>query len=93
MLKFGFKGYEKCFLKLVSHHKHLSQSTYPPKWEKNAKKEIGSDSIESLEWKSPEGIILKPLYTADDIKAVSLEVPGEFPFTRGPYATMYTAKP
>ena len=38
------------------------------------------------------GIELKPVYTADDA-ARELELPGEFPFTRGPYADMYRGRP
>jgi methylmalonyl-CoA mutase, N-terminal domain len=38
------------------------------------------------------GIEVKPVYTADDA-GTPLEVPGEFPFTRGPYADMYRGRP
>jgi methylmalonyl-CoA mutase, N-terminal domain len=38
------------------------------------------------------GIEVKPVYTDDDW-AAELEPPGEFPFTRGPYATMYRGRP
>ena len=38
------------------------------------------------------GIEVKPVYTDDDW-AAELERPGEFPFTRGPYATMYRGRP
>jgi len=38
------------------------------------------------------GIEIKPVYTADDAPG-ELEPPGEFPFTRGPYADMYRGKP
>src|SRR5690349_10226754 len=38
------------------------------------------------------GIELKPVYTDDDW-AAELEPPGEFPFTRGPYVTMYRGRP
>jgi len=38
------------------------------------------------------GIEIKPVYTADDAPG-ELELPGEFPFTRGPYADMYRGKP
>ena len=72
-------------------------SSYPPKWEKLASKELHGKDPSSLEWKSPEGITLKPLYTASDLdpsKPVeNEEAPGVFPFKRGPYATMYTSKP
>ena len=39
------------------------------------------------------GIDVKPVYTADDLPASELELPGEFPFTRGPYETMYRGRP
>ena len=38
------------------------------------------------------GIELKPVYTADDADR-DLELPGEFPFTRGPYRDMYRGRP
>jgi hypothetical protein len=37
---------------------------------------------------------VKPLYTAADLEGKKIDqLPGLFPFTRGPYATMYTQKP
>jgi len=39
------------------------------------------------------GIEVKPVYTADDLPPTELELPGEFPFTRGPYPTMYRGRP
>jgi methylmalonyl-CoA mutase N-terminal domain/subunit len=39
------------------------------------------------------GIEVKPVYTADDAPPGGRELPGEYPFTRGPYATMYRGKP
>jgi methylmalonyl-CoA mutase, N-terminal domain len=39
------------------------------------------------------GIELKPVYTADDLPPGELEPPGEHPFTRGPYSTMYRGRP
>jgi methylmalonyl-CoA mutase N-terminal domain/subunit len=38
------------------------------------------------------GIEVKPVYTADDAEG-GLELPGEFPFTRGPYRDMYRGRP
>src|SRR5881409_35886 len=38
------------------------------------------------------GIEIKPVYTAADAPD-ALEPPGEFPFTRGPYADMYRGRP
>jgi methylmalonyl-CoA mutase N-terminal domain/subunit len=39
------------------------------------------------------GIPVKPVYTADDVGEPALELPGEFPFTRGPYRDMYRGRP
>src|SRR3972149_12254445 len=39
------------------------------------------------------GIEVKPVYTADDLPPGELELPGEHPFTRGPYPTMYRGRP
>ncbi len=41
----------------------------------------------------PQSIDVKPVYTKEDVAAVPDEVPGQFPFTRGPYASMYTKRP
>ena len=40
-----------------------------------------------------QGIDIKPLYTKRDTDDIPEELPGQFPFTRGPYPTMYTNKP
>jgi methylmalonyl-CoA mutase N-terminal domain/subunit len=39
------------------------------------------------------GIEVKPVYTAEDVRGLELERPGEFPFTRGPYPDMYRGRP
>jgi methylmalonyl-CoA mutase len=46
-------------------------------------------------WKTPEGIEVKPVYTAEDLGPVThLEtMPGLPPFLRGPYSTMYVRRP
>jgi methylmalonyl-CoA mutase, N-terminal domain len=38
-------------------------------------------------------IEVKPVYTHEDVNGLELELPGEFPFTRGPYADMYRGRP
>ena len=56
-------------------------------------------SPDQLDWVTPEGIVVKPLYTgADRDTAVAAgypldSVPGESPFIRGPYPTMYVNQP
>ncbi|MDH2413689.1 methylmalonyl-CoA mutase [Nocardioides sp. CER19] len=46
-------------------------------------------------WHSPEGIEVKPFYTAADLEGVDAlaTYPGLSPFLRGPYPTMYTTQP
>jgi len=46
-------------------------------------------------WHSPEGIEVKPLYSAGDLEGLDgLDTwPGLSPFLRGPYPTMYTTQP
>ncbi|NSZ64927.1 methylmalonyl-CoA mutase [Agrobacterium tumefaciens] len=63
-------------------------------WLQLAEKEL-KRSPDALVWHTPEGIDVKPLYTADDLKKVShLDgLPGFVPFTRGPRATMYAGRP
>jgi methylmalonyl-CoA mutase N-terminal domain/subunit len=39
------------------------------------------------------GIEVKPVYTEEDVPELELELPGEFPFTRGPYRDMYRGRP
>src|SRR6476660_4955720 len=39
------------------------------------------------------GIEIKPVYTDEDVAESELELPGEFPFTRGPYKDMYRGRP
>jgi methylmalonyl-CoA mutase len=57
-------------------------------WQELADKEVkGRD----LTWQTPEGIAVKPLYTADDAGDPGL--PGFAPFTRGVKASMYAGRP
>jgi len=59
-------------------------------WHERASKEVkGRD----LTWHTPEGIDVQPLYTADDAEGLDPGLPGFEPFTRGPYASMYTGRP
>jgi methylmalonyl-CoA mutase, N-terminal domain len=39
------------------------------------------------------GIEIETVYTADDVGDLELELPGEPPFTRGPYPDMYRGRP
>lgn len=64
-------------------------------WEKLAAKELrGKDVKETLIKETNEQMLIKPLYTNEDwMPPVEPEVPGVFPYKRGPYATMYTGRP
>ncbi|WP_185984138.1 methylmalonyl-CoA mutase [Aureimonas mangrovi] len=46
-----------------------------------------------LTWETPEGIAVKPLYTAEDVAGLDPGMPGLAPFTRGVRATMYAGRP
>src|SRR3954453_13306769 len=59
-------------------------------WQAAASKEVkGKDIV----WHTPEGIEVRPLYTGEDVEGVDPGLPGFAPFTRGPYASMYTTQP
>ena len=61
----------------------------PADWQAAADKEVkGRD----LTWRTPEGFAVKPLYTAEDTADLDPGLPGFAPFTRGPYASMYTGR-
>ncbi len=64
-------------------------------WRELAKKELKGREIETLIWKSPEGIDIQPLYTAQDLEKLEYvdTFPGFPPFIRGPKATMYAGRP
>ncbi len=80
-------------------------TTFPPKtltdFEKLAQKDLGNDkagnpiSPNTLTWETPEGISVKPLYTAADLEGMEYidTLPGFAPYVRGPRATMYTVRP
>jgi methylmalonyl-CoA mutase len=58
-------------------------------WQALADKEVKG---KSLAWETPEGITVKPLYTAEDV-TVAPGLPGFAPFTRGVRASMYAGRP
>lgn len=64
-----------------------------PEWASLAKKQLKGKNPEDLIWRTPEGINIKPVYTKADSQDVADELPGVFPYTRGPYPTMYTYRP
>jgi methylmalonyl-CoA mutase len=64
-------------------------------WSKQAEKELRGRPLEELTWNTPEGIEVKPLYTAEDLENVphNDSLPGFAPFKRGPKSTMYAGRP
>ena len=64
-------------------------------WQTLVGKETKGRSVDELVWQTPEGIAIKPLYTAEDIKDLEHmdNLPGFAPFKRGPKATMYAGRP
>src|SRR6185369_11766112 len=63
-------------------------------WRAGVQAATGKD-VDALTWDTPEGIEVKPLYTAADTAGLDfLETyPGIAPFLRGPYAPMYVTQP
>ena len=73
-------------------------------WRSLAEKELKGRTPEDLAWRTPEGIRVKPLYTAEDLEAIEGSgneggggilgnLPGVAPYTRGARATMYANRP
>jgi methylmalonyl-CoA mutase len=72
-----------------------SFETSPKKWQALAQKELRVDSTNHLKSMTPEGIEIKSLYTAEDVRGLDQchSLPGFPPYMRGPKATMYTGRP
>jgi methylmalonyl-CoA mutase len=64
-------------------------------WRALADKECKGKPVEDLIWETPEGIAVKPLYSAADLEGLNHldSMPGLAPFVRGPKATMYAGRP
>lgn len=65
------------------------------KWTELATKELKGQSLDVINWMTPEGIRVKPLYTAQDLEGMEHlhSLPGFAPYVRGPKATMFTNRP
>ncbi|MBA3036663.1 MAG: methylmalonyl-CoA mutase, partial [Desulfobacterium sp.] len=63
-------------------------------WAELCAKEI-KKPVESLNWQTPEGITVKPLYTAEDLEGLEFvnSLPGFEPYVRGVKASMYSGRP
>ncbi|MBS0594614.1 MAG: methylmalonyl-CoA mutase [Rubrivivax sp.] len=64
-------------------------------WARAAAKSAPQGRLDALNWVTPEGITVKPLYTAADTAGLPYAdtLPGFAPFVRGPQATMYAVRP
>ncbi len=80
------------------------QGIFPAKndddWVRIAEAELKGKPLAGLDWATPEGIRVKPLYTAADLAAIEAAgfalkdaLPGFPPYLRGPRATMYANRP
>lgn len=76
-----------------------AQPVYPTAsledWKKAAAKSAPGGNVEALNWVTPDGITVKPLYTGADLQGLphADTLPGFAPYLRGPQATMYAARP
>jgi methylmalonyl-CoA mutase len=63
-------------------------------WRKAAEKSA-PHGVDALTWHTPDGLAVRPLYTAADIASLphADSLPGFAPFIRGPQATMYAVRP
>ncbi|WP_312409059.1 methylmalonyl-CoA mutase [Comamonas sp.] len=79
--------------------KHNTASEFPKAdraaWDKAASKSAPGGDVSNLDWLTPDGITVKPLYTAADTADLPFAdtLPGFAPYLRGPQATMYAVRP
>jgi methylmalonyl-CoA mutase len=77
----------------------IAMARFPEKslddWKALVEKELKGRGPDTLAWQTPEGIAVKPLYTAADLEGLETlgSLPGFPPYLRGPRATMYTNRP
>ena len=72
-----------------------SQKPTLENWRALAEKDLKGRGPDDLVWETPEGIPVKPLYTAEDLENLEQvnTLPGFEPFARGVRATMYANRP
>jgi methylmalonyl-CoA mutase len=76
-----------------------AKSFYPEsslqQWSDAAQKSSPGSDLLRLNWNTPDGISIKPLYTAKDLQGLlhTDTLPGFAPYLRGPQATMYAVRP
>ena len=74
---------------------HEFQPATLDQWVKAAVKSAPGGRVDALTWTTPDGLTVKPLYTAADTSGLPYAdtLPGFEPFLRGPQATMYAVRP
>ena len=79
----------------MTENKSEFQSATLEAWNKAAAKSAPGGNVEALNWITPDGIAVKPLYTAADTAGLAHAdtLPGFEPYLRGPQATMYAVRP
>jgi methylmalonyl-CoA mutase len=81
----------------IKHHAgvEMADKNNMADWQQLATKERKGASPDDLLWQTPEGIEVKPLYTAEDTAGLEHmdSLPGFAPYKRGPKATMYAGRP
>jgi methylmalonyl-CoA mutase len=65
------------------------------RWRDAAAKSAPGGNLDALNWVTPEGLVVKPLYTRRDLEGLPYTdtLPGFPPYLRGPQATMYAVRP
>jgi methylmalonyl-CoA mutase len=66
-----------------------------PRGDKRWREALAADQDDGHGWTTPEGILVKPLYTGADLDRLDFlaTYPGLVPYLRGPYPTMYVNQP
>jgi methylmalonyl-CoA mutase len=78
----------------VSDQREFAQASLE-QWARAAAKSAPGSQVDALNWVTPDGLTVKPLYTAADTQNLphADTLPGFEPFVRGPQATMYAIRP
>ncbi|MBV6423942.1 MAG: Methylmalonyl-CoA mutase [Steroidobacteraceae bacterium] len=74
---------------------NLKSSANLDAWRAAAARSAPRGEVDTLDWHTPEGLVVKPLYTAADTAQLPYAdtLPGFAPYLRGPQATMYAVRP
>ncbi|MDI9334930.1 MAG: methylmalonyl-CoA mutase [Cytophagales bacterium] len=80
---------------MTNSSKPTSSSATLADWQKAAAKSAPNGAVNALNWQTPDGITVKPLYTKADTADLphTDSLPGFAPYLRGPQATMYAVRP